>query len=399
MSTYPLVPLAGVATVRSGYAFKSSDWTESGVPVLKIANIHSGLVDLAGCGFVDEATAAKAQSFTVERDDSLIAMSGASVGKVGRVRFSERALVNQRVGRFSVLDPAKLDADFLYYSLQLPATVDYLTGSAYGSAQPNISPSLILNAEIPLPSLSEQKSITDLLCSLDDKIAANNKLARLTNDLADSVFRQALLKAEFSNETFADISRVSGGGTPSTKQPEYWNGDVLWATPTDVTALMAPYLEGTSRTITEEGLSACASELYPAGTILMTSRATIGSFALTQFPTAVNQGFIVVQPTDKNLRYWIFHEMRSRVAEFTAFANGATFLELSRGNFKNFRVRQAPYDVMVKFNETAGSLHKLGRAAIVENQTLSSVRDTLLPQLMSGKIRVRDAEAIVEDVL
>ena len=200
MSTYPLVPLAGVATVRSGYAFKSSDWTESGVPVLKIANIHSGLVDLAGCGFVDEATAAKAQSFTVERDDSLIAMSGASVGKVGRVRFSERALVNQRVGRFSVLDPAKLDADFLYYSLQLPATVDYLTGSAYGSAQPNISPSLILNAEIPLPSLSEQKSITDLLCSLDDKIAANNACIRLIDEHLAAEYERSLQQEKIVEE-------------------------------------------------------------------------------------------------------------------------------------------------------------------------------------------------------
>lgn len=287
------------------------------------------------------------------------------------------------------------DTRFLSFLLAITDISGHLTGSA----QPKLSKASMESISIPLPPLAEQRAIAEVLGALDDKIAANNKLARLTNDLADSVFRQALLKAEFSNETFADISRVSGGGTPSTKQPEYWNGDVLWATPTDVTALMAPYLEGTSRTITEEGLNACASELYPAGTILMTSRATIGSFALTQFPTAVNQGFIVVQPTDKNLRYWIFHEMRSRVAEFTAFANGATFLELSRGNFKNFRVRQAPYDVMVKFNETADSLHKLGRTALVENQTLSSVRDTLLPKLMSGKIRVRDAEAVVEDVL
>ncbi|NWO16720.1 MAG: restriction endonuclease subunit S [Corynebacterium sp.] len=287
------------------------------------------------------------------------------------------------------------DPRWVYYRLK---SIDF-TAMDSGSAQPSLNRNYIASYPVSLPPISEQRAIAEALGALDDKIAANNKLARLTNDLADSVFRQALLKAEFSNETFADISRVSGGGTPSTKQPEYWNGDVLWATPTDVSALMAPYLEGTSRTITEEGLNACASELYPAGTILMTSRATIGSFALTQFPTAVNQGFIVVQPTDKNLRYWIFHEMRSRVAEFTAFANGATFLELSRGNFKNFRVRQAPYDVMVKFNETAGSLHKLGRAALVENQTLSSVRDTLLPQLMSGKIRVREAEAVVEDVL
>ena len=315
-------------------------------------------------------------------------------GTVGSVYYEEHDCFPIDTAFYTTGTP-EIDIRFGYYLLKHKKLHNY----SQDSAVPGLNRDRYSEITAAVPPLSEQRAIAEVLGALDDKIAANNNLARLTNDLADSVFRQALLKAEFSNETFADISRVSGGGTPSTKQPEYWNGDVLWATPTDVTALMAPYLEGTSRTITEEGLSACASELYPAGTILMTSRATIGSFALTQFPTAVNQGFIVVQPTDKNLRYWIFHEMRSRVAEFTAFANGATFLELSRGNFKNFRVRQAPYDVMVKFNETAGSLHKLGRAALVENQTLSSVRDTLLPQLMSGKIRIREAEAVVEDVL
>lgn len=319
---------------------------------------------------------------------------GSTIGKVSMAMSP--AITNQQIN--SIIAKSDIaDPTFVYYMIKNWSGI--LKVEAAGSATPIINKTVLSNYFFKIPPLSEQRAIAEVLGALDDKIAANNKLAQLTNDLADSVFRQALLKAEFSNETFADISRVSGGGTPSTKQPEYWNGDVLWATPTDVTALMAPYLEGTSRTITEEGINACASELYPAGTILMTSRATIGSFALTQFPTAVNQGFIVVQPTDKNLRYWIFHEMRSRVAEFTAFANGATFLELSRGNFKNFRVRQAPYDVMVKFNETAGSLHKLGRAALVENQTLSSVRDTLLPKLMSGKLRVREAEAVVEDVL
>ena len=382
------------ATPRGG----QNGYVEAGVSLIRSQNILDNGMNIAEIAHITDEAAHKLRGVTVQANDVLINITGDSIARCSIV--DERVLparVNQHV---SILrTTAELDPLFLQKFLVTPGTKNLLMAISSGGTRQALTRSDLANLSVPVPPISEQRAIAEVLGALDDKIAANNNLARLTNDLADSVFRQALLKAEFSNETFADISRVSGGGTPSTKQPEYWNGDVLWATPTDVTALMAPYLEGTSRTITEEGLSACASELYPAGTILMTSRATIGSFALTQFPTAVNQGFIVVQPTDKNLRYWIFHEMRSRVAEFTAFANGATFLELSRGNFKNFRVRQAPYDVMVKFNETAGSLHKLGRAALVENQTLSSVRDTLLPQLMSGKIRVRDAEAIVEDVL
>lgn len=238
-----------------------------------------------------------------------------------------------------------------------------------------------------------------MLGALDDKIAANTKLAETADDLAIGTFNKALLGASFSDSTFADLARVSGGGTPSTKVPEYWDGDVPWATPTDVTALHGPYLEETSRTISEAGLAACASELYPAETILMTSRATIGAFALTQMPTAVNQGFIVVQAYDPDLHFWLFHEMRSRTDEFISLANGATFLELSRGNFKKFKVRLGAPDEMRSFNETAKTLHHAARGALQENRILAATRDALLPQLMSGKLRVKDVEQTVGELI
>lgn len=131
----------------------------------------------------------------------------------------------------------------------------------------------------------------------------------------------------------------------------------------------------------------------------MTSRATIGAFALAQVPTAVNQGFIVVQPNEPSLHFWLFHEMRSRVDEFVSLANGATFLELSRGNFKKFKVRKATPEIMAGFNETAAALHGSARAALLENASLAATRDALLPQLMSGKLRVKDAEKVLEDSL
>lgn len=128
---------------------------------------------------------------------------------------------------------------------------------------------------------------------------------------------------------------------------------------------------------------------------LMTSRATIGAFAFAEAPMAVNQGFIVVEPKNPALKFWIFHEMRSRTAEFTAMANGATFLELSRGNFKKFQVRLTDPKRMRKFGAKAESLHAAGRNAFRENQTLAATRDALLPQLMSGNVRVKRAETLV----
>jgi type I restriction enzyme S subunit len=247
-----------------------------------------------------------------------------------------------------------------------------------------------------LPSLPEQQAIAEVLGALDDKIAANTTLASTATQLASTDFAMVARQAtKFS--TFADVAEISGGGTPSTKNEEFWDGDIWWATPTDMTALAGPYLESTSRTITAAGLAACNSRLFEPGAILMTSRATIGALAVNSVPTALNQGFIVVEPHDWRLRWWLFHEMESRVDEFISWANGATFLELSRGNFKRLRVRLPSVEVRDQFAARAGALHDAARVALEENRTLAATRDALLPQLMSGKLRVREAERVVSE--
>jgi type I restriction enzyme S subunit len=138
--------------------------------------------------------------------------------------------------------------------------------------------------------------------------------------------------------------------------------------------------------------------LHPAGSILMTSRATIGAFAVTQKPMAVNQGFIVVNAINPDHQWWLFHEMRARVDEFLTFANGATFLELPRGRFKALPVQIPHEDVALAFRSTVTPLHERAVALVEENVRLAATRDELLPLLMSGRITVRDAEEAAEAV-
>ncbi len=251
---------------------------------------------------------------------------------------------------------------------------------------------------LPTPPLCEQRAIAEVLGSLDDKIATNTKLATTADELACAEFLKAAASAKSGSRTYADVASVGGGGTPRSTVPEYWDGDVLWLTPTDVTGLNGPYVSRTSRTITEAGLAATSSALYPVGSIFMTSRATIGAFAVAEAPMAVNQGFIVVQPHDERLRYWLFHEMRSRVSEYLDHANGATFMELSRGNFKKLPVTLADEQTMFTFGARVAPLHARASAALHENSALATTRDALLPALMSGRLRVSDAERIVDDV-
>jgi type I restriction enzyme S subunit len=131
----------------------------------------------------------------------------------------------------------------------------------------------------------------------------------------------------------------------------------------------------------------------------MTSRATIGAFAVAQVPIAVNQGFIVVNANDPAHQWWFFHEMRSRVAEFISHANGATFLELSRGKFKKFPIRKPTHEQAQAFSQVAGPLHDVAAQSMEEATSLAATRDELLPLLMSGSVRVKDAARAVEEVV
>jgi type I restriction enzyme S subunit len=128
----------------------------------------------------------------------------------------------------------------------------------------------------------------------------------------------------------------------------------------------------------------------------MTSRATIGAFAIAQGPVAVNQGFIVVNAVDPAAQWWLFHDMRSRVSEFLTYANGATFLELSRGRFKALPVRLGTPAEVDRFAKEVGPMHEAAAHVSVESGQLASARDELLPLFMSGKLRVGDADTGVE---
>lgn len=321
-----------------------------------------------------------------------------TLGQVSLVPHSpfDTYVVSQSQMRLRV-DPSKAVAEFVYYASISPSFRRQVEDRAITTGVPHTNLGILAQLEIHLPGLSEQQAIAEVLGALDDKIAANTTLAATAAETARQEFLASSSGVAMGPTDFSDIATVSGGGTPSTKNPDFWNGTVQWATPTDITGMVGPYLESTARPITEAGLTACSSKLFAPGAILMTSRATIGALAVNRVATAVNQGFIVLEPHNEALRWWLFHEMESRVDEFLSWANGATFLELSRGTFKSLPVRLPSDAVLTRFAGVATSLHEMARAHLVENRTLAATRDALLPQLMSGKLRVRDAERIASD--
>ncbi len=376
------------------------EFVADGVAFIRAADMSSGVIDFDRAGKINDTAFRRIRKGVGEPGDVILSHKG-TVGRVAVAPLDAPAYVcSPQTTFWRSLDQSILDQVFLRYVL---VSADLQEQLAMYAGQTDMAPYVSLTDQkamtIEVPPIREQQAIAEVLGALDDKIAGNARAVKLLLDLADTHFIRASTEVALGQESFSDVADIGGGGTPRTSLEEYWGGDIAWATPTDVTALTAPYLTKTSRTITSEGLAACSSALYPAGSILMTSRATIGAFAIAQMPTAVNQGFIVVNAKDSRNQWWIFHEMTSRVPDFLSYANGATFLELPRGRFRDLKVGLAPGDEMARFSDLVSPIHSAAATTVKESGKIAQVRDELLPLLMAGKVRIKDAEKSVEGVL
>lgn len=384
-----LADAGGIQTGPFGSQLHAREYTDRGVPVVMPKDIGDNSISTESVARVPQHIAERLDKHRLRAGDIVYSRRG-DVTKRAWVLPSQAGWICGTGCLRVRLNPSRASSRFISYALGSPEVRTWLTNHAVGATMPNLNTAILSAVPLHVPDLATQTAIADVLGALDDKIAANERVITGTWALAQALFDDAAARTPLGRVTYGDIARVTGGGTPRTDTPEFWNGAIRWATPTDVTALSAPFLFDTARRITEVGLDACASELYEEGSILMTSRATIGAFAVAAAPVAVNQGFIVARPFDPAARWWLLFEMRSRVLDYLAHANGATFLELSRGAFKRLPARwPSDKESLVNFHESVDPLLRLSAAKVKENARLVMTRDALLPNLMTNQFHIR----------
>ena len=311
------------------------------------------------------------------------------------------------------------------------------------AAVPGLNRNDLHQANVLFPPLPEQRAIAATLGALDDKIELNRKMNATLEAMARALFRdwfvdfgptrakmaQSASGAKNANDaraptlspdlwslfpdrlddegkpegwevsTIGDEVRVVGGSTPSTKEPDFWDGGINWATPKDLSNLAAPVLLETSRTITEPGLAKISSGLLPVGAVLLSSRAPIGYLAIAEVPVAINQGFIgmICDKRISNVFAWLW--TLENMEAILAKANGSTFQEISKGNFRPLPVVVAPAPILQAFETVAQPLYQRIAQNERESRTLAQTRDLLLPRLMSGALRVAGAERRLENIV
>ena len=144
------------------------------------------------------------------------------------------------------------------------------------------------------------------------------------------------------------VAKVLNGATPSTDMAEYWNGDILWATPTDIGKLTGMYLSDTERKITEVGYRSCSTKIIPKGSILLTSRAPVGNLCITLEDTTINQGMKGIIPNEGIDAHYLLFFLMSKVKDMQADSHGNTFTELPKAKLEKIIVPVVSYDEQIK---------------------------------------------------
>lgn len=175
-------------SVKSGFAFKSSWWTTTGVKVIKIGSINQDNLNLLECSYVDEDKIDKAKDFKVNAGDLLIAMTGATIGKFAMVPYSsDTLLVNQRVGKFFLGNNPIEKLPFMYCTLKQPDVYCEIVNRGQGSAQPNISASEIISIPCVIPSKEAINKFNETIQPLFDLIISNQRENHQLSTLRDSL--------------------------------------------------------------------------------------------------------------------------------------------------------------------------------------------------------------------
>jgi type I restriction enzyme, S subunit len=196
--------------------------------------------------------------------------------------------------------------------------------------------------QVPLlaPPIAEQNLIASALSDTDALIESLEQLLAKKRQIKQGAMQELLSpKKSWINQKLSDVAEIRSGGTPSTTRPEFWNGDILWCTPTDITALKGQkYLRDTTKTITAEGLNSSSAELIPVNSIVMTSRATIGECAINKIPVSTNQGFKNFVPIDEVDVEFLYYLLLTQKQRFISLCAGSTFLEIGKNQLTEFVV-------------------------------------------------------------
>jgi len=378
------------------------------------------------------STEKEQQSCSIQRGDVFLTRTSETMDELGMscvaLKRYERATFNGFTKRLRPKEAAQIVPEYAGYYFRSPSFRREVTAMSSLSTRASLNNEMLGRLKMVLPPVTTQETISSILKALDDKIELNRRMNATLEAMARALFQSWFVdfdpvrakldsrKPEGMDAATADLFPASfqdsevghipkgwsiqpvgevvdcvGGGTPSTAEPKYWEGGTHhWTTPKDFSSLEAPVLLDTDRKLTDAGIAKISSGLLRAGTLLLSSRAPVGYLAIAAMPVAINQGFIAMKCNERASNFFMLNWCETNMAEIESRATGTTFAEISKQNFRPIRVILPPKELMAAFTAKVAPLYAQITANLHQSRTLATLRDTLLPKLLSGELSVAE---------
>jgi type I restriction enzyme S subunit len=370
-----------------------------------------------------------------ERDSSLL--------RAGDLLFARQSLVLSGAGKCVLfqgdneevtfeshiircrLDQRKADSVFYFYFFQSFFGRSLIESIVEQVAAAGIRGSDLGRLAVPVPSLDEQKAIAAVLGALDDKIELNRRMNATLEAMARALFQSwfvdfdpvrakldgrepvgldpgtaALFPDSFHDSAYGHIPKgwetgsilrqadLLSGGTPKTDVPNYWNGDVPWASAKDVSQCGEAFLVSTERTITKQGVEESSTKIIPANATVVVARgATTGRLTMFGHAMAMNQTCYGLR-SKVGAPFALYCNVRYFIERLVQAGHGSIFATITTSTFESTDVLLAPKEILVAFDKQVAPLFQQVHANLLQSRTLATLRDTLLPKLLSGEITI-----------
>ena len=389
------VRLGEVAEIVNGYAFKSKEFLNiqqrDSLPIIKIKNVANGDVNLNDVVFYPYSK--QLEKFLIKYGDILVSLTGNHpqaqsqvVGQISKYKYKQFALLNQRVAKIATKDA---EQDFLYYLLKTDKIHNVLASHSSGSAnQANISSKDIENLTIPLPPLTIQQKIAEILSSFDDKIDLLHRQNKTLESLALTLFRHYFIdnpkRDEWEEVSLDDIClKIASGGTPSTTIKEYYCGNINWYSTKEFND---NFLFNSVQTITENGLANSSAKLFPKDTIVIAIYAapTVGRLGILTQDSAFNQAAcgLIVDETQCSKEF-IFLFLKNERKNLNLLASGSAQQNLNVEKIKSYTLALPDKNSLHCFNIQAKGFFDKIYNNTKQIQNLQAMRDMLLKAIFA----------------
>lgn len=317
----------------------------------------------------------------------LVTCIGSDMGKV--VINGDQCIANQQIN--AIIPNTSVNNDFLYYRLiSIYDTLRILGGD--GTAVPIVNKSDFENIKIELPPLSEQKRIASILSSLDDKIDLLHRENKTLEAMAETLFRQWFIeeaKEDWKENPLGKCIKLVGGGTPKTSEERFWNGNVFWLSGGDIANNHKSFVSSSEKSISEDGLNNSSAKLLPENAMVISARGTVGKYCLLSKPMAFSQSNYGILPIYNDCYFFTYLLVAYHIDELQSAAYGSVFDTITTKTFEGVSVlipKETSY--IVEFEKMIEPYFSKMKQNNKQIQTLIQQRDSLLPKLMSGEVKI-----------